>query len=205
MLKRIGQAGMQPNLDGSVLLLAAALEQFVTDIIVEFTEALPGIVPIYSDLPKATRSANERFTGQALSNRRNRFAEYDLRRFVHDLSKCQAGIQPYALNGEAIALNDRNLRVGTLKDLIGRLGVHDIWPVIASTPNLRRWSGPGGANVAEARAKNQLNELNNYRNRIAHSVGSVAPGPETIRSYIRFGRALARSVVRGLDQHASTL
>ena len=72
--------GMQPNLEGSVLLITAAFEQFVSDVIVEFAGNLPCIVPVYDDLPSGVRSSNERFTGEALLNRRKVFAEFDRRR-----------------------------------------------------------------------------------------------------------------------------
>lgn len=204
-VRRIGLSGMQPSLDGSVLLIVAAFEQFVSDVMIAFAAELPDNVSAYGNLPNAIRSANERLTGEALRSGRSRFTQYDLQRFVTNLRDCQAGVVPYVLNGEAMALNDRNLNASRLRELISRLGIQDIWTVVASTRTLQRWSGPGGANVAGARAKNQLNELINNRNQIAHRVGSTTPGPEVIRSYIRFERALARSLVKGLKDHVASL
>ncbi len=204
-VRRIRLSGMQPSLDGSVLLIVAAFEQFVSDVMIEFAAELPNKVSVYEELPNAIRSANERLTGEALSSRRSRFDQYYLQRFVTNLRDCQAGVVPYVLNGEAIALNDRNLTAGRLKELISRLGVQDIWTVVASTQSLKRWSGRGGAKAAEARAKNQLNELIGNRNRIAHGVESTTLGPEVIRSYIQFERVLARSLVKGLKDHVVSL
>ena len=204
-VRRIGLAGMQPSLDGSVLLLVAAFEQFVSDLMIAFAAKLPDIVSAYNDLPHAIRSANERFTGEALSRSHSRFTEYDLRRFVINLRDCHAGTVPYVLNGEAMAMNDRNLKVGPLQNLFSRLGVQDIWNTVASTQILKRWSGPGGANTAKSRAKNQLNELIDNRNQIAHRVGTTTLGPQAMRSYIRFERVLARSLVKGLENYASSL
>lgn len=198
---RIGLAGLQPSLDGAVLLIAAALEQFVSDLMVAFAATLPNAVPDYNNLPNAIRSANERLTGEALSRNRSRFTNYELQRFVENLRNCHKGNVPYVLNGEAMALNDRNLRAGTLQDLISRLGIDDVWSVVASTRTLQRWSGRGGAKVAASRAKNHLNELITYRNQIAHRVSTPTLGPETIRSHIRFQRALARSMVKGLEDN----
>ena len=205
-VRRIGLSGMQPSLDGSVLLIAAAFEQFVADAMIAFTENLPVRVSVYEELPNGIRSANERFTGAALSDgrSRSRFSEYELRRFVDNLRDCQAGVVPYVLNGEAIALNDRNLNARRLRELIGRLGIADIWTIVGSTRTLKRWSGLGGAKAAESRAKNQLNELITNRNQIAHRVGSTTIGPEVVRSYIRFQRALARSLVKSLEGHAAS-
>ena len=124
-VRQIGLSGMQPSLDGSVLLIAAALEQFVSDLMVAFVADLPTKVPEYTNLPHAIRSANERFTGEALSRSRQRFTEYDLQRFVRNLRDCHSGGN-YTLNGEAMALNDRNLTAGVLQDLISRLGIQDI-------------------------------------------------------------------------------
>ena len=204
-VRRIGLSGMQPSLDGSVLLIVAAFEQFVTDLIIAFTTKLPGKIPVYHELPKAIRSANERLTGEALSSRRSRFSQYDLQQFVNNLRDCQAGVSPYVLNGEAIALADRNLNAGKLRELISRLGVQDVWTVVGATRTLKRWSGPGGAKAAESRAKNQLKELIDNRNQIAHRVGSMNLGPEVVISYIRFERALARSLAKGLEDHADSL
>ena len=204
-VRQLGLAGMQTSLNGSVLLLAAAFEQFVTDMLIAFTVSLPDIVPAYEDLPNAVRSANERLTGEALSRSQSRFTAYDLQRFVQNLGNCQSGFVPYVLNGEAMALNDRNLRVGRLRELIGRLGIPDIWSVVGSTQTLKDWSGPGGNETAETRAKNQLNELIENRNQIAHGIGSTTLGPEAILSYIEFERALARSLVSGLEDYATAL
>ena len=77
-------------MNGSVLLLAAALEQFVTDIIVAFSDNLPNIVSNYEHLPEKIRTANERMTGQALSDNRfrDRIGVYELPRFVENLRNC---------------------------------------------------------------------------------------------------------------------
>ena len=204
-VRRIGLSGMQPSLDGDVLLLVAAFEQFVTDLIVAFAARLPHIVPIYDDLPSAVQSANERLTGEALSNSRSRFAVYDLKRFIDNLRDCQAGVVPYVLNGEAMALNRRNLTPGTLKELFSRLGVDDIWAMAGATRVLKSWSGRGGAKAAQSRAKTQINELIETRNQIAHRVVRTTAGPELIRSHMRFERALARSLVKGLEHYADSL
>ncbi len=196
---------MQPILDGSVLLIVAAFEQFVSDVMIAFAANVPDVVPSYDDLPTAIRSANERQTGEAISRYRSRFTYFELQRFVKNLGECQTGFSPYTLNGEALALNDRNLDAGTLRDLFSRLGIGDIWLSIASSHTLKRWSGPDGARVAGSRAKNQLNQMIQDRNQIAHRVGSSIPGPQEILSYMRFERALARSLVKALEDYSKQL
>ena len=66
-VREIGLSGMQPSLDGSVLLLVAAFEQFVSDVMISFAAQLPDRISLYEDLPNVIRSANERLTGEALS------------------------------------------------------------------------------------------------------------------------------------------
>ena len=207
VLRQIGVSGMQPSLDGSALLLAAAFEQFVADVMIAFAEQLPDRIPNYADLPNAIRSANERLTGEALSGdlARSRFTQFDRQRFVDNLRDCQAGVIPYVLNGEAIALNYRNLNSRTLRELFTRLAVEDVWRMVGLARALKRWSGPGGGKAAQSRAQNLLNDLINNRNLIAHRVGSTRPGPDVIRSYVNFERALARSLVKGLQDHANSL
>ena len=113
--------------------------------------------------------------------------------------------QTGAFLAEAIALNDRNLKAGTVRALFSRLGMDDVWAAAASTRTLQGWSGPGGAIPAGSRAKNQLNELIDNRNQIAHRVLSTALGPEAILSYATFGRALARSLAKALEEYAASL
>lgn len=205
-VRNLEVAGLQPSLDGSVLLIASAFERFVSEMMIGFTDDLPGIKPIYNDLPNAIRSANEIHTGDALSHRRFAdFTDYELRLFVSNLKDCHAGLVPYTLNGAAIALNERNLKSGILKTLIGRLGVNDIWKLVASTRVLQRWSGPGGAKPAAMRAQTRLNELIDDRNRIAHRVGSTTIGPDGVLSYVQFGRAFTKSLVESLEGHARSL
>ncbi len=205
LVRQVGQSGMQPILDGCVLLLAAAFEQFISDLMVAFVEDLPVAIPRYEDLPHAIKSANDRQTGEALGNSRSRFDEYELRKFVKNLAECHAGMTPYALNAEAIALNDRNLNSGTLRNLIGRLGVDNIWERVASTPTLQGWSGPRGSTVTLSLAQNRLNEFIRDRNQIAHRVGGAALGSQAILSIIEFKYALATSIVETLEDHFSNL
>ena len=197
-------SGMQPSLDGAVLLLTAALEQFVSDVILAFATDLPNIVPNYGDLPESIRAANERQTGEALSDRRTRFTHYELRRFVDNLRTCHVGDVPYALNGETLAVNYRNLTPEQLRELISRLGVGNIWTQIESTTALLEWSGLEKAESARQLAQSQLDHLIETRNQIAHRVGSTNPGPTTIRSFARFEQALAQSLVMGLTNFADS-
>lgn len=205
LVRGIGQAGMQPSLDGAVLLLTAALEQLVSDVIIAYAANLPNVYANYSDLPDGVRSANERLTGEALSASSNRFADYDLRRFVDNLSTCNSGNLPYMLNGEALALNNRNLTTGVLRDLISRVGVGNIWDLMGSTEVLKKWSGSESAGAAQSRAQVQLKELIDTRNQIAHRVGGANPGPDIVRSFVLFEKALARSLVEGLQNHVDSL
>ena len=203
-VRGIGVAGMQPILDGTILLLAAAFEQFVAAVIVEFADNFPSLVPVYQDLPNSVRSANERYTGEALMSWRRRLGAYKLRQFVDNLRDCQAGKTPYVLNGEAMALNLRNLNPGVLQDLMSRLGINDIWAEVSATPNLKRWSGRGGAKVAQSQAKNRLNELVDNRNLIAHGVANTTLGLEVIRDYIRFQRVLSRAMAKSIEGYAAS-
>ena len=205
LVRQIGQSGLQPSLDGSVLLLAAAFEQFISDVMVDYAATLPLVFPGYRDLPNAVRSSNERMTGEALSRRRSRFEEYERQRFVQNLRGCHSGVVPYVLNGEAIAINERNLTVTMFNELFTRLGIKDIWDVISSAQYLENWSGPGGPSIAVPRAKNLLNELTGNRNKVAHRVGATSLGPQIIRSYAEFERALAQSLVEGLENHLASL
>lgn len=204
-VRKMGVAGLQPGLDGAILLLAAAFEKFVGDVIMEFATALPNVVPVYRDLPNAVRSANERLTGLALNGSRSRFSDYELRSFVDNLRGCHVGSTPYVLNGAAMALNQRNVTSTVLRELIGRLGISEVWDQLGATTTLKRWSGRGGAKVAISRAQNQLNELMRNRNQIAHGVAHTTLGAEVIRNYMRFERALARSLVIALERYEASL
>ena len=205
LVGEIGQVGMQPSLDGAVLLLAAALEQLVSDVVIAYADNLPALYPSYRDLPNAVRSANERLTGQALSDGSSRFTDYDLRRFVDNLSSCNAEGSQYILNGEALALNNRNLTSGILQDVISRIGVGDVWVLMGLTDALKNWSASESADTARSRAQNLLKELMDTRNHIAHRVGSATPGPDVVRSFLLFGKALAQSLVEGLQNHIDSL
>lgn len=204
-VRSMGIAGLQANLDGAILLLAAAFEKFVRDVIVDFAAELPNVVPDFQDLPNAVKSANERLTGEALSTNRSRFSDYELRGFVENLKDCHSGNTPYVLNGPAMALNQRNVTSAVLRELMGRLGIHEIWDELASTNSLKRWSGRGGMRIAKSRAQARLNELMRDRNQIAHGVSHTTLGIDVIRGYIWFERALARSLLKALEQHQASL
>ena len=195
----LGESGLQPMLDGSVLLLCAAFEQFVADVMISYAQRLPAMYPAYPRLPRAVRTANEGLTGDALSNRNPGFEPHEKQRFVENLRVCLSGNAPYVLNGEAIAFNRQNLKADRLRDLFGRLGVHDIWNVISNTQAFRKWEPSLPRTTALGQARADLNKLVDDRNQIAHKVGGAAPGPGVVRSYLELARAVARSLVEILE------
>lgn len=198
MVRTIRESGLQPVLNGSILLLTAATEQFVKDLMIAYLARLPRIVPVYRDLPGDIRAANEQQTGEVLKDGHPDIGPSDVDRFVRNLGDCLAGVTPYILNGEAIALNDRNLDARRLRLMMRRLGVDSIWGLIGNTTPLKEWSGQNRPDVAASRAQAILNEFVSNRNHIAHRVGNVEPGPDVVRAYISLWRALARSLVEGL-------
>ena len=203
----IRQAGLQPLLNGSVLLLAAALEQFVTDIIVAFSSSLPSIVSKYDNLPERIRSYNEQMTGQAIGDGRyrNRFEAYELPRLIENLRNCQAGKVPYVLNGEALALHNRNLNPDTLRELTGRLGIRELWDKIGSAEALQEWATQDDVEPSNSIARTRLEEIIKARNQIAHSVGNASPGSNVVRNFLRFETALAKSLVEVFTNYACSL
>ena len=207
LIGEISERGLQPILNGSVLLLSSALEQFVSDVIIAFTETLPNIIVDYRDLPERIRNANERMTGEAISDGRfrNRFADYVLQNFVANLMNCQAGKLPYVLNGEALVLHNRNLNPDTLRELTGRLGIQHIWDKVGSTEALKEWATKEDAEPGESIARTRLDELIETRNQIAHGVGNANPGSTVVRNFSRFETALATSLVEVLTTYAGAL
>lgn len=198
LVRSIRESGLQPVLNGSVLLLAAATEQFIKDLMIAYLRQLPKVVPLYRDLPRSIRAANEQRTGDALSNGHPDLGPSDIERFVRNLYDCLDGVTPYALNGEAIALNDRNLDARRLRHMIGRLGIDQIWGLVGITRPLKVWSGQNLASVEASRAQALHNEFIANRNQIAHRVGNVDPGPDVVRSYVQLWKALSRSLVESL-------
>ena len=196
---------MQASLDGAVLLLAAALEQLVSDAMLAYVTELPDIYSNYHELPEAIRSANERLTGEALSSSSYRFERHELHRFVENLGNCHRGITAYTLNGEALALNHRNLTSGTLRNLISRLGIDNVWELMGPTQVLKAWSESPSDDTARSRAQTKLKDLIDTRNDIAHRVGIANPGPDVVRSFLNFEKALARSLIEGLQNHVISL
>lgn len=207
LISEISERGLQPILNGSVLLLSAALEQFVSDVIVAFAEELPKIIVNYSDLPERIRNANERMTGEAISvgGFRNRFSDYVRHNFVDNLKNCQAGKVPYVLNGEALVLHSRNLNPDTLGELTGRLGIRDIWDRIGSTEVLKEWATLEDAEPGKSIARTRLEELIETRNQIAHGVGNANPGANIVRNFSRFETALVKSLVEVLTNYSGSL
>ena len=190
---------MQPMLDGSVLLLSAAFEQFVADVMVSYSMRLPSIYRAYSDLPDPIQRANVRCTGEALRNGDAGFDAPERQRFVENLNACLSGDEPYTLNGVAIAFNRRNMTANRLRELIGLLGVSNIWNVMPSTRAMKDWSPQDSAASARQRARAQLDSLIEERNQIAHKVGNTAPGYTVVRSYLMSTRAIAKALVESLE------
>ena len=207
IINEIRQAGLQPILNGSVLLLAAALEQFVTNIMVSFSDILPNIISKYENLPERIRFNNERMTGQAIGDGRyrSRFEDYELPRLIENLRNCQAGEIPYVLNGEALALHNRNLNPDTLGELTGRLGIRDLWDKIGSAEALREWAKEQNIEPGKSIVSTRLTEFIETRNQIAHGLGDTSPGSNVIHNFLQFETALAKSLVEVFINYAGSL
>lgn len=192
--RREGTAGLQPNLDGSVLLICATFEQFVSDVVVAFCGRLPLQVPIYINLPLVIRRAHEIRTGEALAGRRGRFTDFERAVFVSNLDGCHRGQVPYTINGEALASTDRNLTSNQLRDLLQRLTVQQVWDKLSRVSALRNWSGRGWVRTRSL-AIDELNRFMEERNQLAHTAGFAVVSSGDVLSYVKFIRALGKAVV----------
>lgn len=102
---------------------------------------------------------------------------------------------PADIPTQILASTDANMRASVLKEVLGRVGMKEVWVDISKQAPLRTHFGATSEAMCKTAATNFLDELMRLRNSIAHPTASIAfPSPEQALELCGSLRALSRAI-----------
>lgn len=145
-------------------------EGFVKELIKEWLELLPGLVPNYSSLEERIRDTHREGVGRLLLElNKRRFQNLSADRVVKGLFEGLTANENYELVPEAFLLQEQNLRKDILEKLFADAGIYKhTWNWVNKHRDVKRFVEEikEGENTAEG----ELNQLIYYRNEAAHGL-----------------------------------
>ncbi|WP_107666781.1 MAE_28990/MAE_18760 family HEPN-like nuclease [Cyanothece sp. BG0011] len=149
-----------------VMRLYAIYEQFVKELITDWSNYLPEIFSNYSELPEKVRKTHQIGVSKLLME-----LQKDKTRFEHlSVDKVIRGLylglseneDDFELLADAFILHEQNLRKEILETLLSKAGISDSWKWVEKHRKIKDFLG--NENTAEG----QLKEIIDYRNDAAH-------------------------------------
>lgn len=166
--------------------LYAIYEQFVTDVVAAWLQALPLLYPAYADLPVTIRNEHRAGTGRIINDAgKGRFQHLSLQALVGSLLGGISAAVPFSFCIDTFTVKE-NLRRNPLETFFARVGIPHMWTWIEAHPKMQRFVAEvlGGAETAES----QLTLFVTYRNEAAHgTVNNVLlpAGLQTLADYVQ--------------------
>jgi hypothetical protein len=201
--------GSLPIVSGTLILYTCGRFEVMTRTLFEdLCQRLVTRAGTFARLPKKMRENLPVFTAKVISDpRKYGHAENGVRAFVATLAAnlaVDANVE--SVNHECLSVTEANMRADVLSDLFGRVGVSAIWTQISQQAALKAHFQNSDSDQVEKKAKRDLNELMDLRNKIAHPSGEFDwPSIEALRSYVLLLRLLSRAMAELVGVYEVTL
>jgi len=206
-----GTGSMRKRLDYNTVIvtLYGLLEQLVEGLIGEYSTSLSRSAPSYADLPQKLQKAHSDLSVDLLP--RLDHGKYRGRVQIHqviaNMHSCLSGGSEYILNLEALQQHSANFRADVLGQLFERLGIAQ---VLQKLPRYEPFSSYLNINLddeAGSKAKTeiiyeQLDDLADRRNDVAHGVSSDILSIDLLRNRISYLTALVQSLACLVDEES---
>lgn len=206
-----GTGSMKKRLDYNTVIvtLYGLFEQLVEGLIGEYSTNLSRSAPSYADLPHKLQKAHSDMSVELLP--RLDHSKYRGRVQIHqviaNMHSCLSGESEYMLNVEALQQHSANFRADVLGKLFERLGITQ---VLQRLPRYEPFSTYLNINLddeAGSLAKTeiiyeQLDDLADRRNDVAHGVSSDILSIDLLRSRISYLTALVQSLACLIDEES---
>jgi hypothetical protein len=176
-----------------IVLLYAAFEKFVEDLVWSHTELLSATIK-YDDLSDALRKKHVEQSASLLAKGRlgeGRYVGLTPAAAIANLHQCVSGARPYKLNQHAILYHENNLRPSTVHGLFLLTGVSGINDLAGRAEPMLKWNlTKNGAldPVALTSIETRVNDIVELRNQAAHTglaAGQVL-GAAEMREHLGF-------------------
>lgn len=206
-----GTGSMKKRLDYNTVIvtLYGLFEQLVEGLIGEYSTNLSKSAPSYTDLPQKLQKAHSDMSVELLP--RLDHSKYRGRVQIHqviaNMHSCLSGESEYMLNLEALQQHSANFRSDVLGQLFERLGITQ---VLQRLPRYEPFSSYLNINLddeAGSLAKTeiiyeQLDDLADRRNDVAHGVSSDILSIDLLRNRISYLTALVQSLACLIDEES---
>lgn len=201
--------GNLPLVSGTLILYTCGRFETMTRTLFEdLCQRLVTRAGTFARLPKKMRENLPIFTAKVISEpRKFGHAENGVRAFVATLAAnlvVDATVE--RVNHECLSVTEANMRADVLSELFGRVGVNAIWTAISEQAALKTHFQNSDSGQVEKKAKRELNELMDLRNKIAHPSGEFEwPSIEALRNYVQLLRLLSRAMAEVVGFYEVTL
>lgn len=206
-----GTGSMKKRLDYNTVIvtLYGLFEQLVEGLIGEYSTSLSRSAPSYTELPQKLQKAHSDMSVELLP--RLDHSKYRGRVQIHqviaNMHSCLRGGSEYMLNLEALQQHSANFRADVLGQLFERLGIAQVlqrlprYEPFSSYLNINLGDEAGGSAKTEI-IYEQLDDLADRRNDVAHGVSSDLLSIDLLRSRIDYLTALVESLACLVDEES---
>ena len=206
---KVGTGGSKKQFDYNAIIVSlyGLFEQFIEEIIGEYSTNLQRSCQTYADLPERLRKAHSEMTVELLPRlEHNRYkGRLQIQQVIANMHSCLSGDQAYSLNLEALRQHSANFRADVLGKMLKRLGIEQ---VLIKLPKYDPFKSYLSRTFPNQRLQGltpeaiyaPLDDLAERRNDVAHGVTSDILSLEIMIDRVNFLLALGRSLATLVDE-----
>lgn len=206
-----GTGSMKKRLDYNTVIvtLYGLFEQLVEGLIGEYSTSLSRSAPFYADLPEKLQKAHSDMSVELLprldhSKYRGRVQTHQV---IANMHSCLSGESEYKLNLEALQQHSANFRSDVLGQLFERLGIKQVLQKLPRYEPFFSYLNTNLNDESGSLAKTeiiyeQLDDLADRRNDVAHGVSSDILSIDILRNRISYLTALVESLACLVDEES---
>lgn len=206
-----GTGSMKKRLDYNTVIvtLYGLFEQLVEGLISEYSTSLSKSSPTYQDLPEKLQKAHSDMSVELLPRlEHSRYkGRIQINQVIANMHSCLSSNSDFVLNLEALQQHSANFRSDVLGQLFQRLGIEQ---VLQKLPRYEPFSSylesnlglQKGIQVKTEIAYEQLDDLADRRNDVAHGVNTDILSIALLRERIDYLTALVRSLACLVDEES---
>ena len=179
-----------PTMAGSmVLYIAGRYEFFVRQIVEACAQEMVSHANSFDELPKALRTALRAFSLEvAKSPNRYQRSEAEANTVLDQYTSAVVATgNDLLIASGVISITDANMKAEILNDVLKRVGLSDFWREACKQNRVKLYYEENDEGSLQEKLKNDLNELMNQRNQIAHPTSSSTfPNHEQVLERVKF-------------------
>jgi hypothetical protein len=176
--------------------LYAVYEQFIEDLVSEYLRMLPGLYPVYQDLPPSVTKQHRIGVGQILLKfgKDGPFKDLQMPQIIQGLSQGELGNPGYVLFPDAFLTDPQNYRAEMVVKVFSYVGLDDCWAWVEKHPLMTDFMQQH--RDSNETPKTLLHEFVEYRNKASHTVVGDIVATDEIKSIADFVVVLSETLAQ---------